>query len=338
MKEDKQHNFWTLATSKLFKETEKKENGRLQELLSGEEYDNDYHRLEDIHHKLLKTKSLDNFSSFRSWRSVDNHFKEKRIRFFLMTSKYAAIVLIAFLIGSLFHINWNKKKEPIQYTEINVPLGQMTDITMSDGTKIWLNSGTRMRYPNDFGKNTRRISLEGEAFFKVTHSETPFKVQLKNSEVEVLGTTFNAVSFPNENFSQVTLVKGSVKMNTLEGEEIASIKPSQQITISNDLKDISIKSVNTVFYRSWTEGKIVFREECLADIIPRLERWYNVDIRYADKLIGELRFSGTVLKSKPFDQIIKAFELLLPVNIDYRHNLDNKDIITISKKDLPMKN
>lgn len=332
MKEKHSYNFWSLAAGKLFRELEEKENEQLTQLLMQEENKANYQRLASIYKKLPHTKPLNNFESARSWAAVDRILKKKRIRFFLSAAKYAAIIFLAFSFGSLLNINWNKQQEPIQYTEINVPLGQMSDITLSDGSRVWLNSGTKMRYPDKFGKDSRNISLEGEAFFKVKHKKIPFKVKLKNSEVEVLGTSFNVVSFSEDDFSQVTLIAGLVKMNTMGGEEIASIKPSQQITISNDLKDISLKTVNTNFYKSWTEGKIVFREERLADIIPRLERWYNVDIRYLESTVGELCFSGTILKNKPFDQIVKAFELLLPVNIDYRHNLDNKDVITISKK------
>ena len=332
MKDNRQSNFWTFTTNELFNESGEEEKEQLGKLLLQEENKYNYQRLADIHAKLPQTEPLKSFSAKRSWERLSDYFRKKRIKFFLITSKYAAIIFLAFFIGSLVHINWNKQQETVKYTKINVPLGQMMDITLSDGSRVWLNSGTKMRYPNNFGKNSRDISLEGEAFFKVKHEEIPFKVQLKSSEVEVRGTSFNVISSPDDDFSQVTLVDGSVKMNTLDGEEITSIKASQQITISDDLKDISIKSVNTVFYKSWTEGKIVFREERLADIIPRLERWYNVDIRYSDIQVGELRFSGTVLKSKPFDQIIKAFELLLPVNIDYRHKIDKKDVVIISKK------
>jgi ferric-dicitrate binding protein FerR (iron transport regulator) len=110
-------------------------------------------------------------------------------------------------------------------------------------------------------------------------------------------------------------------MNTLSGKEIIQLKPSQQITVSEDLKSNSLKTVDTGFYKSWTEGKIVFHEERLADIILRLERWYNVDIRLANPKIGDLCFSGTILKNKPFDQIVKAFEILLPVKIEYQNKM-----------------
>ena len=247
-------------------------------------------------------------------------------------SKYAAIIILAFFIGTLININWKSKVEEPLFSEINVPLGQMSNITLYDGTQVWLNSGTSLKYANDFGGKNRNIILDGEAFFKVKHDEIPFKVQLKNCEVEVLGTSFNAKSFSDENLSEVTLVEGSVKMNTLLGKEIVILEPSQRITLSGDLKNNSLKMVDTDFYKSWTEGKIVFKEERLADIILRLERWYNVDIQLANPQIGDLSFSGTILKNKPFNQIVKAFEILLPVKIDYQNKLGEKDLIIISKK------
>jgi ferric-dicitrate binding protein FerR (iron transport regulator) len=148
----------------------------------------------------------------------------------------------------------------------------------------------------------------------------------------VLGTSFNARSYTDENFNEITLVEGSVKMNTLSGKEIFQMKPSQQITLSEDLKNNSIKTVDTGFYKSWTEGKIVFHEERLADIVLRLERWYNVDIQLTTPKVGDLCFSGTILKNKPFDQIAKAFEILLPVKIEYQNKMGGKDVVIISKK------
>ncbi len=331
MKEKQENIFWSLTASNLFDELENEEREQLKRMLMLEENKNNYLRLAKIHNALLHTRNLKSYSKEHSWQRIDRYLKNKNVKYLFNIAKYAAIIVFAFLLGSLFHF-WDWQEEEVQYTEVNVPLGQMTDITLSDGSRVWLNSGTTMRYPSNFGKNNRSISLEGEAFFKVKHEKIPFKVKLKNSEVEVLGTAFNVVSFRNEGFSQVTLVNGSVKMNTLNGKEITQIKPSQQITLSNDLKNITLKTVNTVFYKSWTEGKIVFREERMADIIPRLERWYNVDIQYSEAEIGELRFSGTVLKNKPFDQIVKAFESLLPIKIDYRYKLENKDVIIISKK------
>ena len=209
----------------------------------------------------------------------------------------------------------------------------MSQITLFDGTQVWLNSGTTLWYENNFGENSRNVKLHGEAFFKVKPGSIPFKVKLKNIEVEVLGTSFNAISYIDDNFSCVTLVEGKVKINnSSSGKEILQLKPSEQVTLSDDLHNNTIKNVNTNFYVSWTEGKIVFEEQRIADIAVQLERWYNVDISFADEKIGEYHFTGTILRDKPLNQIVTAFEMLLPVKIEYISNLDKKDSILIMLK------
>jgi transmembrane sensor len=332
MSEIEEDKFLELVTGKLFAETEKEEEKILEELLYEEKNKILFDQVKEIHEKLPKTKPLYSFSAEHSWAIVNNYFHKKKIRLIVDISKYAAIIFLALFIGTLININWKRKVEKPLFAEINVPLGQMSNITLYDGTQVWLNSGTSLKYANDFGGKNRNVILEGEAFFKVKHDEIPFKVQLKNCEIEVLGTSFNAKSFSDENFSEVTLVEGSIKMNTLFEKEIIQLKPSQQITVSEDLKNNCLKTVDTGFYKSWTEGKIVFHEERLADIVLRLERWYNVDIQVATPKIGDLNFSGTILKNKPFDQIAKAFEILLPVKIEYQNKMGEKDIVIISKK------
>ncbi len=326
------NNFWELITGSLFNENDREEEKRLEELLQEEENQKQFNYANDIHKKISHTKPLHHVSHEISWSKVKQHLHRKKVRLFITATKYAAIIILAFTIGSL--VNWNLKPQndtPL-FAEITVPPGQMSNITLYDGTQVWLNSGTTLKYARDFGENGRKVLLDGEAYFKVKKGKIPFKVQLKTSEIEVLGTSFNAISFSDEDYSQVTLVEGSVKLNTLYGEEITQMKPSQQITFSDDLKDRRLKKVDTVFYQSWTEGKIVFHEERLADIASRLERWYNVEIQLTTHEIGELRFSGTILKNKPFNQITQAFELLLPVKINYKSNMEEKDVVTISKK------
>ncbi|MCD6366636.1 MAG: DUF4974 domain-containing protein [Bacteroidales bacterium] len=324
--------FWELASNKIHNELTPDESEEFDAILQEKEKKKLFQDIKQISEKIPKTKFLQQVSIENSHQQISGYFHKKKIRLFVNLSKYAAIIILAFAIGSLFNVGDYFKKENPKMAEITVPLGQMSEITLFDGTRVWLNSGTTLRYENDFGKNSRNISLQGEAFFKVKHGEIPFKIKLKNSEVEVLGTSFNVVSYKDDNFSRITLVEGRVKINKLTGEKITQLKPSEQITLSDDLQKINLKKVDTDFFVSWTEGKIVFKEERLADIVEKLKRWYNVDIHFSDEQIGNYRFSGTILKSKPFNQIIEAFELLLPIKIKYTQNLDKKDSILISKK------
>ena len=333
MKETTQDKIWEAAASKVHQEADKNETNELEQLRQMPDTDKIINHTRKIHSDLQHTVPLYKTSETRSWGNISDYIRKKKISFFLSVSKYAAIIILALLTGSLINQYWQPSSiQPVTYSKIKVPLGQMAEMTLSDGTHVWLNSGTSLRYANNFGQEAREVKLDGEAFFKVKKDDIPFIVQLNRTEIEVLGTSFAALSYGEDNFSQVTLVEGSVKVNKPTGEEIARLTPEDQIYIPENPEAYSVKKVNTRFYESWTEGKIEFDDEKLSDVAHRLERWYNVEIQFEQEEIGEYRFSGTILKNKPFNQIVKAFCLLLPVKVDYQNNIQNKDVIIISKK------
>ena len=339
MDEADQNRFRELAIGKIYHENSSEEASQLEELLKIPANERSYAQLLKIHNSLDKIKSLEKVSGKRTWEKVDNYFRGKRRKLYISFVRYAAIILMAFVSGYVIQRVSSPFSETMQMAEIRVPLGQMSEVTLYDGTHIWLNSGTTLRYAYDFGKNDRNVVLDGEAFFKVSHGQIPFRVKLKSSEIEVMGTSFDVVSYKDDPSSEVTLVEGSVKLYTASGKEIARLKPSEQITIPDNLQRITLeKQVNTDFFISWTEGRIVFEEERLSDVVEKLQRWYNVVIRLEGQNTGDMRFSGTILKNKQFDQIAKAIRLLLPVNVTYQTNPENKDVIIISKRNMPMKN
>lgn len=332
MKEKDHDKFWELVAAKLHNEISDTESLLLDELLEDAGNRELYKQAITLKNNVGQTKSLAAVSQNNSWKLVSSQLKGKSTQLLWTITKYAAIIVFAFLLGSVLTNQFNKQSEITQFAEVKVPLGQMSEITLFDGTKVWLNSGTTLRYNTDFGKNERKVSLDGEALFEVTKTGMPFKVKLKDTEVEVLGTTFNVVSYNNDDFSQVTLVEGQVNINNLSGSTIAELKPSDQIFIDCNSGKASITKVKTNFYTSWIDGKIVFDDEKLSTIAIKLERWYNVDIQFGEASLGELHFSGTILKHKPFNQIVTAFSLLLPVDIEYTHINNEKDIIVISQK------
>ncbi len=339
MKEKHQDKIWELAAAKVHNEaneTEAKERGTIAQHAENRKI---YDSVDEIHEKLSETIPLRHSSAYRSWKRVNQYFKRKKIRLYLNISKYAAIILLAFGVGTLINVHWKPPapEAPPVYSEVHVPLGQMSEMTLPDGTHVWLNSGTTLRYANNFGDQSREVAMEGEAFFKVKHEEIPFKVKIKNREVEVLGTSFAAVAYPDEDFSQVTLVEGSVQVNDSKGQELKKIDPNQMLHLPDDLNQkIATYEVNTLFYESWINGEIKFDEEPLSDVARRMERWYNVEIRFTSEAARQIRFTGTVLKHKPIDQSIQAISLLLPIKVEHENNLEIKDVITISKKELPM--
>ena len=332
MKEYNEDRFWELATLKIHNEANTDELSELSSYLSDEKYAKIYSEIAHLSEDIKATQKLSFVSQQNSWNRIKTNLQNKTVQLFRKVSGYAAVFVVALLLGGIaVHLQSERIYEE-KFAEVKVPLGQMSEITLCDGTHVWLNSGTTLKYSNSFGRRSRNVSLDGEAYFDVEKSDIPFRVKLKHSVVEVLGTQFNVISYENDNNSEVTLVEGSVNVNNLNGNSIAHLKPSQQLTINDQSLRAKLKTVDTDFYVSWTEGKIVFRDEKLEDICLRLERWYNVDIKFTGKDVGDMNFSGTILKSKPFSQIMTAFELMFPVDIEYQHVPAGKDRVTISKK------
>jgi len=326
--------FLEMSIAHIHGECDTGETEEFKQLLQNEDIYRAFIRFNEIHVNLSKTKFLEKVSLDRSWNIITKYITSKQRRIYYSVFKYASIVLFTLFIGTL--INSNRKSQPekpAEFTEIYVPLGQMSKMTLYDGTHVWLNSGTKLKYPRNFGEETREVKIEGEAFFKVEPGEKPFRVEIKENTIEVMGTSFSAIAYPEDNFSQVTLVEGSVIIMDNADNQIAQMEPRQQINIPGDPNlEISLKVVDTRFYESWIEGMIRFDDEQLSEVAKRLERWYNVEINFTGVEVSKLRFSGTVLKNKPIDQSFKAMSLLLPIEVEYQNNLENKDVIKISKK------
>ncbi len=323
---------WELAAAKVHHESAEAELNEQKTTYSEENKKEIQEDVSGLHAKLTEAAPLHRTSLVHSWNRIAQYIHHKRNRFYLSLFKYAAIILLAFALGTLIHFSRNTPAAPV-FAEIHVPLGQMSEVTLYDGTHVWLNSGTTLRYAGNFGNGNRRVELEGEAFFKVKSGDIPFKVKIKNNEIEVLGTSFAAVAYPDEDFCQVTLVEGSVQINDGAGRTLKQLAPSEQVNMPDSPDEkITTSKVNTLFYESWINGKIKFEEERLADVARRMERWYNVEIRFTGKDVSELRFTGTVLKNKPVDQSMQAISLLLPIQVDHKRNLATKDVLTLSKK------
>jgi len=275
--------------------------------------------LDKIHHKInLKESNKINAVIFlKKW--------------FIRAAAILLLPILVFLINTYISKNNNPARQSIKYSTIRVPLGQMSEITLSDGSQVWLNSGTIFKYPNSFGEDNREVLLDGEAFFNVKKSEIPFRVHLDNSEIVVLGTKFNVLSYDEEKESQITLVEGSVNVNNLQGKKMAQLEPHHQIIISHDTKDFIVKEVDAQLYKEWIIGRVTFNNESLDNVSKKLERWFNVDIQFEQQEIGELKFTGTILRNKPFEQILKSFAHLYNLNYEYQSNTNSQDIIIISR-------
>ncbi len=250
----------------------------------------------------------------------------------------AAVIVIALISGAIGHSLFYQTNHPVLYSEITVPLGQMTRIKLPDGSKVWINSGSVFKYPAEFDKSSRDIYLDGEAFMEIAKNpQKPFIVNTANFSVKVLGTSFNVDAYSDDKHASVTLVEGSVFLQSNKKEWSKNMIPGQ-IALINEGKNPSISEVRTEFYTAWKEGKIVFRKETLEEISKKLERWYNVEICFADEELKNLKFSGTFLKYKPIEQVFRSFGIM-DHRIDFvmEDKADQKSVIKIMKRNKTMK-
>lgn len=220
----------------------------------------------------------------------------------------------------LYTNNSRENQRKIQYNSLITPRSKVFTVTLSDGTKVWLNASSAIKYPTQFSMDTRKVFLTGEAYFEVAKdSSMPFIVSTSDMEVEVSGTSFNVMAYPDDNSFETTLVEGAV-MVTIAKQNIA-LAPGHQITFDRNLKNIEEKEVNTELYVSWKSGKYIFDYENLENVITKLSRWYDIDIAYDESIADDLHFSGTLFKYNDIEQTLNIIELATDVKFEIRENV-----------------
>jgi transmembrane sensor len=210
------------------------------------------------------------------------------------------------------------------YNELRTPRGGGYSLSLADGSKVWLNAGSSLRFPVSFTDSTRHVFLEGEAYFQVTHNGKPFIVSSGEMDVRVLGTSFNVLAYPDEQQLVTTLVEGSVRIDLggKESEAVSSriLHPDDQAVISIANADIEVSKVNTSQYTSWIEGKLEFHNEDLDKVMKRLARWYDFEYEFENNGAKDFHFSARFDNSENISTILEMLELTTDVKFELREN------------------
>ncbi len=199
------------------------------------------------------------------------------------------------------------------FNKVEIPHGGEYTLKLSDGTLIYLNSMTSLRFPVRFVGEKRVVELDGEGYFKVAKSSKPFIVKTNNIEVEVLGTDFNLSAYQGEE-CKTTLVNGSVRVCT-NARNCCVLQPSEQACLKPGSEELSVRKVDVSLYTSWINGKIYFKDARLEDIIHSLSRWYDMDVFYADPSLKNLRFGCNVNRYTEITPFLELLEETEKVNI-----------------------
>lgn len=232
--------------------------------------------------------------------------------------KYAAVIVITLGLSFLWQQgSFTLKKKDQGLITVSAPLGQSAIVMLADGSKVTLNAGTALTYSQDFSKKKRNVGLTGEAFFEVkSDRDNPFTVDASGIDITATGTSFNVDAYTEGNQVNVTLVEGHVDLYSAKGKAIASLDPGENVRVDLTSDNIEITQVDTRFYTCWQQGLITFSNRRLEDIAFDLERWYSVEVEFMSDKCKEIRYSGTILKSKPVDQVLEILQLTTDFEFD----------------------
>ncbi len=220
--------------------------------------------------------------------------------------------------------------EPLVYNTLNVPYGKKFEIVLSDGTHVYLNSGSSLTYPTAFyASGPRDVELTGEAYFTVeSDSLRPFRVKTRELDTKVLGTQFNLSSYPDDETVQVVLVEGSLSVKRSNGFEASHLllKPNQMAFYSNGHKELQLTDVDVSRYIAWKEGILYFKNEDFIHITKKLERHYNVAIEIRGDLLKSERYTGR-FKTETIEEVLQGFQRIK----DFAYKITNDKIILTQK-------
>ncbi|WP_296619179.1 FecR domain-containing protein [Marivirga sp.] len=228
----------------------------------------------------------------------------------------------------------NLKKESLEYKkssssaskqhELEVQTGGEFMLVLSDGTKVWINSESRLKYPASFGTDKRVVELSGEAYFEVAHDASrPFEVVTGNQTIRVLGTSFNVTGYPKEETIS-TLLEGKIQIETSKNKT-AVLSPGDQAIYHPQNQKLHKKQVNVEHSIAWKNGLFYFKDKQLEHIMEVLARWYKIEVEYKNPQKRKIRFTGTLKRYSSFKEVINLIEMTGDVKFSISNN--NKVII-----------
>ena len=195
----------------------------------------------------------------------------------------------------------------VRYNTLSIPRGGEFCYELADGTRVWLNAESELRFPETFGGGERRVYVKGEVFFDVAHDEAhPFVVSTGRGDVRVLGTRFNLTDYAGTPLA-ATLVEGRIRFHTPDGRDY-DVRPSQQLTFDEAGGTVDVQTVDVSVYTAWVDHQFVFRNQSLEDILTTLSRWYDFHPVFADDSLRGIRLSGRLYRGDDIRVLLDSYE------------------------------
>jgi ferric-dicitrate binding protein FerR (iron transport regulator) len=243
--------------------------------------------------------------------------------FWYFWQKIASIFILPLAIGSLLWIFLNTSKtssngDPV-FNEVYAAFGTRSSLKLADGTLVWLNSGSSLKYPDKFNNKSRQVYLKGEAYFEVKSDiSKPFIVGTSTLDVKVTGTKFDVQAYESNPVAGVTLVSGKVYVyepnnNTNNSKLISELNPNQHLDYNTNTKTKNIVNEDAYLFIAWKDGKLIFRNAPLSEVIEKISLAFNVDIEIQDNAIKDFRYRAT-FQDESLEEILKLLKYNTPID------------------------
>jgi len=263
-----------------------------------------------LHQKMQK------IDEHKAYQKISSQlFAKKKFNVVMQIQRIAAILLLPVLIvaGTYYSQNNKRNQSPQVYHTAETPLGMRSSLILPDGTKVWLNAGSKLSYPVLFSERFRTVSLSGEAYFEVKkHKKWPFMVNSGNMKIIVSGTSFNCNAYPENSVIETVLVEGLVTLSNESATLSKELRPGELAIFKKKTQQVTKTKTDLQKYIAWKTGKLMFRDDKMNLVVEKLERWYNVDFEIKDKEITDYVYTATFI-DESLDQVLKMLSLSAPI-------------------------
>ncbi len=267
--------------------------------------------LNQIHHQVNLMQAI----------KITHNRKEKILRVLMRAAAIFMLPILGFGLYVSFRYQAVKDNQVMvnqAYNEVWSSLDAITKVTLPDGSHVCLNHNSSLKYPATFSGNTRIVELQGEGYFEVaTNDNMPFVVKAGGIDVRALGTTFNVMAYPDEDNIETSLIEGKIELQKVEphGKEtlLLIMKPTDFAVFQKSSNELTLRTITDDRYFSWKDGKLVFNEEPMEEMVKKLSRWFNVEIEIEDPELNEFTYTATFIH-ETLPQVLNLLTLVSPIS------------------------
>ncbi len=240
----------------------------------------------------------------------------------------AAVLFLPLFLTTVYlwrhDLREKRQATSVVYNEIYTPLAARARFILPDSTVVWLNSGSRLKYPLAFNGKNREVFLTGEGYFDVAKNpDKPFVIKTKRVEFTALGTSLDVMAYGNDHIVRTTLIEGKVKVMKKSTGKSVFLEPSMQAALDTVTGKMYVGRVETRFYTSWIEGMLIFRSEPMTEVAHKLERWFNCTIYIKDDPLRKYRYTGTI-EMETLREVLNLMKITTPMK--YKYNKDTREV------------